>query len=124
MTQKSILSIKNIVKQFQSVRVLNDVSFDIMEGEVLGIIGENGAGKSTLIKILCGIYQPSSGSIELDQKSVQIKDPLVAKRLGIGLVPQEFNLVNSLTVYENIYLGNEFVQTGLFLDKKGMKKHA
>ncbi len=124
-TQKSqdIINLFGIVKEFSSVRVLNDVTFGIRSGEIMGLIGENGAGKSTLIKILCGIYQATSGEVFLEGKPVSIPDYITAKHLGIGIVPQEFNLINSLTVYENIFLGNE-IHKGVLLDKKAMRELA
>jgi ribose transport system ATP-binding protein len=116
-----ILELQGISKEFSGVRVLNKVSFSIQTGEIMGLIGENGAGKSTLIKIISGIYQPSEGKLILNGKQVHIPDYMAAKKLGIAIVPQEFNLINTLTVYENIFLGNEIrLNTGL-LDKKAMK---
>ena len=120
---QDIIYLDGIVKEFSSVRVLDQISFGIRPGEVLGLIGENGAGKSTLIKIICGIYQPTFGKVILEGRTVEISDNITAKKLGIGIVPQEFNLINSLTVYENIFLGNE-LNKGLLLDKKRMKEMA
>ncbi|MDR0498076.1 MAG: ATP-binding cassette domain-containing protein, partial [Treponema sp.] len=102
-----ILSIQGITKEFSGVKVLDEVSFDLRRGEIMGLIGENGAGKSTLIKIITGIYFPSGGSLALNGQPVHVPDYIIAKKLGISLVPQEFNLINTLTVYENIFLGNE-----------------
>jgi ribose transport system ATP-binding protein len=109
-----------LVKEFSSVRVLSDISVEIRKGEILGIIGENGAGKSTFIKILSGIYSPTRGSIEFDGAPVEIRDAREAKRIGVGLVPQEFNLVATLNVYENIFLGDELRLPHGLLDRKGM----
>jgi ribose transport system ATP-binding protein len=119
-----ILHTHGIVKEFSGVRVLNDVTVGIHRGEIMGLIGENGAGKSTLIKIICGIYQPTLGSIELDGRTVEIDDYITAKKLGIALVPQEFNLINTLTVYENMFLGNEMVAKAGLLDKRSMRDRA
>lgn len=110
----------DIVKEFSSVRVLDGISVDIRAGEVLGIIGENGAGKSTFIKILSGIYTPTSGRIEVEGKSVRISGPADARKVGVGLVPQEFNLVADLKVYENIFLGEELKKKNGFLDRAAM----
>lgn len=120
---KILLSLEGIVKEFSSVRVLDRVSFSIREGEVMGLIGENGAGKSTLMKILSGIYQKTEGTILLDGQPTNIPDYITAKKLGIGIVPQEFNLINYLTVFENIFLGNE-IHKGLLLDKAKMREEA
>ncbi|MDR0877340.1 MAG: ATP-binding cassette domain-containing protein, partial [Treponema sp.] len=125
----AILSIQGITKEFDGVKVLDNVSFDLKQGEIMGLIGENGAGKSTLIKIITGIYFPSGGSLSLNGKPVEIPDYITAKKLGISMVPQEFNLINTLTVYENIFLGNEInriaglSKSGL-LDKPRMRELA
>ena len=103
------------------MRVLHDVSFRLRAGEILGIIGENGAGKSTMMKILSGIYSPTSGEIFLDGEKTDIRTPLDAKNLGISLIPQEFNLVNDLTVYDNVFLGSELLKKNGLLDKARMK---
>ena len=119
-----ILSIQGITKEFSGVKVLDNVSFDIRRGEIMGLIGENGAGKSTLIKIITGIYTASGGTLTLDGKLVEINDYLTAKKLGISLVPQEFNLINTLTVFENIFLGNEFLKASGLLNKPKMRDFA
>ncbi|MFW2367755.1 MAG: sugar ABC transporter ATP-binding protein [Desulforhopalus sp.] len=117
------LSIRKIVKEFSGVRVLNDISADIQTGEVFGILGENGAGKSTLLKIICGIYTATSGSLELKGREVTITTPMEAKRLGISMIPQEFNLIQTLSVFENIFLGSES-KKGFLLDKHEMRVRA
>jgi ribose transport system ATP-binding protein len=119
-----ILSIQNITKEFSGVKVLDNVSFDLRRGEIMGLIGENGAGKSTLIKIITGIYPPTGGGLSLNGKPVQIPDYITAKKLGVSMVPQEFNLINSLTVYENIFLGNEILRKSGLLDKPAMRELA
>ncbi|MCA1949902.1 MAG: sugar ABC transporter ATP-binding protein [Treponema sp.] len=116
-----ILELHNITKEFSSIRVLNRVSFSINTGEIMGLIGENGAGKSTLIKIISGIYQPTEGTIHFQGQHVVIPDYITAKKLGIAIVPQEFNLINTLSVYENIFLGNEIRLSSGILDKKTMR---
>jgi ribose transport system ATP-binding protein len=109
-----------ITKEFSSVRVLSDISVEIRKGEILGIIGENGAGKSTFIKILSGIYTPTKGAIEFDGKVVELREPKDAKRMGVSVIPQEFNLVSTLNVYENIFLGDEMRRASGLLDRGGM----
>ncbi|MDR1144246.1 MAG: sugar ABC transporter ATP-binding protein [Spirochaetaceae bacterium] len=118
---EDIVSVENITKSFSGVKVLDDISFGIRSGEIMGLIGENGAGKSTLIKIISGIYQPSSGSLKLEGRPVFIPDYITAKSLGIAIVPQEFNLINTLTVFENIFLGNEIRLRSGLLDKQKMR---
>ncbi|MDR1575052.1 MAG: sugar ABC transporter ATP-binding protein [Treponema sp.] len=119
-----ILSIQGITKEFDGVKVLDNVSFDLRRTEIMGLIGENGAGKSTLIKIITGIYSPGGGSLELNGSPVHIPDYITAKKQGISMVPQEFNLINTLTVYENIFLGNEFRLKSGLLDKPRMRELA
>lgn len=120
--KKNILEINAICKEFSKVRVLNNINLELYSGECLGLIGENGAGKSTLIKIINGIYYPTSGSLKLMGDSVDIKDSQIAKSLGISMVPQEFNLVSTLNVFENIFLGNEIKSPSGLLDKNAMRK--
>ena len=115
-----LLKTQAICKEFSGVSVLKNIDLEILRGEVLGIIGENGAGKSTLMKILGGIYTPTSGQIVFEGRPVTIRAPGDAKKLGISLIPQEFNLVNDLTVYDNIFLGSELRQRNGLLDKKQM----
>ncbi len=122
MTQP-IMQIYDIVKEFAGVRVLHNVSLDILPGEVLGVLGENGAGKSTLLKIISGIYTQTSGHITLDGNQVSIRSTSDAKRLGIAMIPQEFNLISSLNVFENIFLGNE-IKKGIWLNKPMMRHKA
>ena len=116
-----LIEAKGISKEFSGVRVLDNIDIGIERGEIFGIIGENGAGKSTLVKILSGIYTPTEGKIFFEGKEVEIKDPLHAKMIGISIIPQEFNLINELNVYENIFLGSEITRKG-FLNTREMKR--
>ncbi len=117
----AILRVENIVKDFGSGPVLKDVNLEVRPGEILGIIGENGAGKSTLMKILAGIHQPTAGKVYVDGKAVRIADPIAARALKISLVPQEFNLIRDLPVYNNVFLGAELRKRSGVLDKESMK---
>ncbi|RDL45480.1 sugar ABC transporter ATP-binding protein [Marinomonas piezotolerans] len=118
-----IMQIRGIVKEFSGVRVLHKITLDIYTGEVLGVLGENGAGKSTLLKIISGIYTKTSGSIKIDGNEVSVQSTADAKRLGIAMIPQEFNLISSLNVFENIFLGNE-IKKSFFLNKSEMRNKA
>jgi simple sugar transport system ATP-binding protein len=89
------LSLSGITKAFPGVIANQDISLVIRPGEVHAILGENGAGKSTLVKILYGFYQPDSGSIRADGREVKVHSPADAKRLGIGMVFQQFMLAHS-----------------------------
>lgn len=119
---EALVKTKNIAKEFSGVRVLNDINVDIERGEIFGLIGENGAGKSTFIKIINGIYQPTEGRFFFEGEKVKKMNPFQAKKLGISTIPQEFNLVDHLNVYENIFLGQEHKKNALLLDQKMMKQ--
>jgi ribose transport system ATP-binding protein len=102
---KEIIRMEGIYKQFPGVLALENVDFQIYEGQIHGIVGENGAGKSTLIKMLTGALQPTSGDIFVDGKKVIISDPIVARNLQIGAVYQDLTVARDLTVAENFFLG-------------------
>ncbi len=96
-----------ISKSFFGNRVLHGVDFELVPGEVHALVGGNGAGKSTLMKILQGVYTPDEGQIEVNGRQVEIRSPHVARELGIGMIFQEFSLIPTLTVAQNVMLGNE-----------------
>jgi ribose transport system ATP-binding protein len=110
-----MLSTRNLSKDFVGVQALKDVNIDIGMNEVVGLVGENGAGKSTLMRLLAGVYRPTSGEIILDDRPVQFRSPREANDHGIGMVFQEQSLLLNLTVAENIFLGREgaFCRGGL-----------
>lgn len=100
-----VLEMKGITKTFPGVVALNDVSFSVEKGSVHGLIGENGAGKSTLMKILNGVYTATEGEMFLEGKPLHLQGVRDAQEKGISTIFQEFNLINSLSVAENIFLG-------------------
>lgn len=104
---KNVVKMVGISKSFPGVTALEDVDFSLRVGEIHALVGENGAGKSTLIKILTGVEQPDSGTIELDGKPVQVRSPQHSQELGISTVYQEINLCTNISVAENIMLGHE-----------------
>ncbi len=102
-----VVEMKNITKVFPGTVANDHVNFDLEKGEIHVLLGENGAGKTTLMNILYGLYQPTSGDVFINGKKVNIKGPISAISLGIGMVHQHFMLVENFTVTENIVLGNE-----------------
>ena len=101
----AFFEMRHISKSFPGVKALDDVGFSVAEGEVRALVGENGAGKSTLMKILNGNYKKDEGQILIDGKEVDITDPLVAAAHGISIIFQELNLVDQLSIAENIFAG-------------------
>jgi ribose transport system ATP-binding protein len=108
MSDNTILSLKNVTKRYPGVVALDKLSFELCEGEVHAIIGENGAGKSTLIKCLSGAITPEEGTIEIGGKSYQGMTPKLSREYGIEVVYQELNLIDGLTVAENVCFGTEY----------------
>jgi ABC-type sugar transport system ATPase subunit len=102
-----LVALERISKAFPGVKALDEVSFEVLPGEVHVLMGENGAGKSTLMKILSGAYQPDSGTIYIDGQPTAIADPLHANRLGIAMIYQELTLLDNLDVGRNVMLGQE-----------------
>lgn len=117
-----ILSMENITKIYKNGFVANkNINFSIKPGEIHGLVGENGAGKSTLMKVLFGQEQPEEGRILYKGDEVKITSPLVALDYGIGMVHQHFMLVPSLSVAENMVIGNEPKKNGFFDVKKAVE---
>ncbi|MDD4134690.1 MAG: sugar ABC transporter ATP-binding protein [Eubacteriales bacterium] len=106
------LQMRGIVKRFPGVLALDHVDLSVRQGEVHALLGENGAGKSTLVKILSGAYGKDEGEIRIDGGPVSIKDSHEAQNLGISIIYQELNLVDELSVAENIFLGRPFMKRG------------
>jgi ABC-type sugar transport system ATPase subunit len=108
----TLLEMRSIYKSFPGVQALRNVSLQLQRGEVLALLGENGAGKSTLIKVLGGAQPADAGEILIQGHPVQLHSPADARKAGISIIYQEFNLIPSLTVYENIFLGRETTSFG------------
>jgi ribose transport system ATP-binding protein len=107
-----LLRMHAIVKQFPGVRALDGVDLEVAPAEVHCLLGQNGAGKSTLIKVLAGVHHPDEGSISWQGEEVRLANPIAAMRLGIATIYQELDLVDGLSVTENIYLGHEMSTLG------------
>jgi ABC-type sugar transport system ATPase subunit len=102
-----LLEGSGIFKYFGAITALNDVSFHLKRGEVLGVVGDNGAGKSTLMKILSGLYAPSEGQLVFEGRPLRFSSPRDARAVGIEMVYQDLALAGNMPIYENIYLGRE-----------------
>lgn len=102
-----LLKMAGIEKSFPGVHALNQAQFELRAGEVHALVGENGAGKSTLMKILSGIYSKDAGSVRYQGKEVEISSPRAAQHLGISMIHQELNLMNHLTLAQNVFVGRE-----------------
>ena len=112
----------SISKSFGSNLVLRQVGFSVQGGEIHALLGENGAGKSTLMNILGGVIPRDNGEILLDDKPVVFTTPAESLHSGIAFIHQELNLVNDLTIYENLFLGRELKKRGSLLDTEAMIK--
>ncbi|MFE6756022.1 sugar ABC transporter ATP-binding protein [Streptomyces sp. NPDC057684] len=107
-----LLTMSGITKSFPGVRALDGVDLEVLAGEVHCLLGQNGAGKSTLIKVLAGAHQPDDGTITWRGERTVLKSPIAAMRLGIATIYQELDLVEGLSVAENVYLGHEPTTAG------------
>jgi len=116
------IEMNNMSKSFGGIKALQNVSFSVKPGEIHCLVGENGAGKSTLMKILSGAYKMDSGAIKIDGKPVEITSPRQAIQLGIGIVYQEFELADELSVAENIFL--ESLNKNILVNWKKLNQEA
>jgi simple sugar transport system ATP-binding protein len=103
----AVLELTNISKHFGAIQAVNDVSFAIEPGEVVGLMGDNGAGKSTLVKMIAGNYRPSEGVMKMDGAELVLHKPVDARRHGIEIVHQDLALCDNLTAAANVFLGRE-----------------
>ena len=124
MSHPVILEMKGIVKSFGPVKALKGVDFDLRAGEVHALMGENGAGKSTLMKVLTGIHNANEGTIHYNGKQVVYSKPKEAMEDGIVIVHQELNMMNHLTVAQNIFIGREEFRHNLLIDDGASIKKA
>ncbi|MFJ4814681.1 sugar ABC transporter ATP-binding protein [Streptomyces sp. NPDC088801] len=116
-----LLSMSGITKSFPGVRALDGVDLDVQAGEVHCLLGQNGAGKSTLIKVLAGAHQPDTGGIRWRGEEVTLRSPIAAMRLGIATIYQELDLVEHLSVAENVHLGHEPTTAGFVVRGKAAR---
>jgi ribose transport system ATP-binding protein len=119
-----VLELRGVTKRFGGASALDGVDFELLPGEIHGLVGENGAGKSTLMKILSGVHAPDEGQIILRGEPVQFSSPAEAKARGIGMIYQELSCMPALTIAENVFLGSQLTtRTGL-IDWKRMRREA
>ncbi|GGY42305.1 sugar ABC transporter ATP-binding protein [Streptomyces djakartensis] len=119
--ESPLLSMSKITKSFPGVRALDGVDLDVQAGEVHCLLGQNGAGKSTLIKVLAGAHQPDTGRLRWRGEEVALRSPIAAMRLGIATIYQELDLVEHLSVAENVHLGHEPTAAGFVVRGKAAK---
>ena len=119
-----LLAIKGVTKHFGGVQALRGVDFDLRAGEIHALLGENGAGKSTLMNILSGVHAPDTGTLMIDGAPVRLANPREAQAAGIATIFQELDLVPSLDVAANLFLGREILRPGRFLDIAAMRREA
>ncbi|GIG55459.1 sugar ABC transporter ATP-binding protein [Demequina activiva] len=120
--QKSLLEVRGLVKSFGPTRALKGVDLDVRPGEVHCVLGQNGAGKSTLIKTLSGAHQPDEGEIIWNGEPVRIASPVAALELGIATMYQELDVVDGLSIAENIFLGHELAKGGVLSSREAAKR--
>src|SRR5262245_12958282 len=119
-----LIDIRNVTKKFPGVIALENVSFDVREGELHSICGENGAGKSTLMKILSGVYGEYEGELLIRGEKARFRGTRDAERAGVSIIHQELNLVEQLSAAANIFLGRELRTRLGLLDDRGMEQAA
>ena len=115
----ALLTMKNIKKSFSGVAALKNAELELNKGEVVALMGENGAGKSTLMKILTGIYSKDEGTVTFEGKELEYKSVSESEEAGIAIVHQELNMMNDLTVAQNLFIGKER-KKGIFIDDAKM----
>jgi ribose transport system ATP-binding protein len=119
-----VLEMKHVSKVFPGVKALDDVHFNAYEGQVMALLGENGAGKSTLMKILSGVYKKTEGEIVYQGELLDLHGPKDAQQLGIAIIHQELNLIDEMTIGENIFLGREPKNKFGVVDRKTLREQA
>jgi simple sugar transport system ATP-binding protein len=106
----TVFELNHISKHFGAIQAVNDVSFSIGAGQVVGLMGDNGAGKSTLVKMIAGNFMPSQGSFRMNGAELALHRPVEARRHGIEIVHQDLALCNNLTAAANVFLGRELTR--------------
>ena len=124
MISSPVIELKHISKRFLSLQALDQVDFDLREGETHALVGENGAGKSTLMRILAGIYTEYEGEYLIRGEPVHLASPQDALKRGIGMIHQELSVIPELSVAENLFLGRQMTNRWGVIDWKRMNQTA
>jgi simple sugar transport system ATP-binding protein len=124
MISSALYSIKNISKSYGNVKALDNVSFSVNEGEIVGLVGDNGAGKSTIVKILSGVVRPDCGEIYHNNERIVLNSYRDSQKHGIATIYQERALVDCVSIFRNIFMGNEILTAFGFLDKRKMREES
>lgn len=103
----TLLDVRGVSKNFGAIRAVNDISFSVAPGEVIGLMGDNGAGKSTMVKLIAGNFPPSEGEVAVEGQVCHFHKPIEARAKGIEVVYQDLALADNLTAAENVFLGRE-----------------
>jgi ribose transport system ATP-binding protein len=119
-----VLAFRGVTKRFGGATALDGVDFELLPGEIHGLVGENGAGKSTLMKILSGVHTPDEGEVVLRGEAVRFSSPAESKARGVGMIYQELSCMPSLTVAENVFLGSQPTTRAKLIDWKRMRREA
>jgi simple sugar transport system ATP-binding protein len=123
----TLLDVRNVSKNFGAIRAVNDISFAIEAGQVVGLMGDNGAGKSTMVKLIAGNFPPTEGEIAVSGEVCHFHKPIEARAKGIEVVYQDLALADNLTAAQNVFLGRE-KKKGFWpftvLDKQAMIDHS
>jgi simple sugar transport system ATP-binding protein len=122
--EEPLYELEGISKSFGHVQALKDIALKVYPGEIIGLVGDNGAGKSTLIKILSGIYKPDQGTIRYKGEIKQVQSYRDSQGIGIATIYQDRALVDSVSIYRNIFMGSEIVNRLGLLDKRKMREDA
>jgi simple sugar transport system ATP-binding protein len=119
----ALLDVRGVSKSFGAIRAVNDISFSVAPGEVVGLMGDNGAGKSTMVKLIAGNFPPSEGEVAVEGQVCHFHKPIEARAKGIEVVYQDLALADNLTAAQNVFLGRE-IKKGLWpfriLNKQAM----
>src|SRR4051812_24801822 len=119
-----LVEMRGVAKHFGGVQALRGVDFELRAGEIHALLGENGAGKSTLMGVLSGVHAPDAGVLKIDGAPVRFASPREAQAAGIATIFQELDLVPSLDVASNLFLGRELMRPGGILDRAAMRAEA